>query len=664
MATFDITAPDGSTYEVNAPEGTTEAQAMEYAKQQIASGALKANETEKPKGMYPAIDSLMGFLSENKGQRITDVARTAAQMPTFGGADELEAGVRSVAGEDYDTTLRDIRGANKQFQKERPGTALGIELASGLGTGFGTAKAATKMAPKLAEKIPRFFRVAMGGAGQGGALGFGSGTGGLENRTWNAGENALLGAGAGMGVYGLGRGVAAAGRGIKNAVKGPAAPRSAALDFLADDLAFDEYTPNKLKSRLSRLGQRATIADAGGANVLATARAAGALKGPSQNAIHQRLRARTQGESSRIGTRINRTLSPADYYDSQEVFFKRLRSNADKWYGKAYARKPLPKAVISKYLDDPDWRAGIKEAKAINRLSRLENPDIKTFPDDMSEGLAYEHLDDIKRGIDTLLKKKTYANEFGALNKRGAALKSSLKGFLKQADMHNPDYAKARKIYGGDAEVLQALEDGKDFMKLSARQNQKKISNLGSDAAKKAYRAGGARWMKDKIEGTPDNLGAARKLFGDSLSRGKIRSIMPDRKSYRRLAQTLRSEQRFKQVENTIMGGSQTQPRFAADEAMKTKLGTGAAVAASNLPVGHSLVVAAGARRIAVAQAQKIMTKRTAELAKMLVNQNPADNARVIDELIKRHGAAKGRKSAELSKAIARMAAQQLGLDE
>ena len=71
--------------------------------------------------------------------------RTALQGLTLGFGDEAEAGLRTGFGllGDYDATVADIRSNIKDFRRENPATALGLELGGGLLTGgLGAARAA------------------------------------------------------------------------------------------------------------------------------------------------------------------------------------------------------------------------------------------------------------------------------------------------------------------------------------------------------------------------------------------------------------------------------------------------------------------------------------------------------------------------------------------
>ena len=58
--------------------------------------------------------------------------RSAAQGATFGGADEIEARARAMAGEDYNTALSDIRSKMSEYKQASPIASSVYEMAGGL----------------------------------------------------------------------------------------------------------------------------------------------------------------------------------------------------------------------------------------------------------------------------------------------------------------------------------------------------------------------------------------------------------------------------------------------------------------------------------------------------------------------------------------------------
>lgn len=93
----------------------------------------------------------------------TQALRSMAQGATLTGADEAEAYLRSMTGENYESALADIRSKTKAYQKERPFESLGYEALGGLlpaaavtlGTGGAAAPATAPMVAKTTTDVIR-----------------------------------------------------------------------------------------------------------------------------------------------------------------------------------------------------------------------------------------------------------------------------------------------------------------------------------------------------------------------------------------------------------------------------------------------------------------------------------------------------------------------------
>ena len=94
-------------------------------KQDVVNRIAREGTSSEPREMSTA-ESLAG------------VGRTALQGLTLGFGDEAEAGLKTGFGllGDYDETVADIRSNIKDFRRENPELALGLELGGGLGTGI------------------------------------------------------------------------------------------------------------------------------------------------------------------------------------------------------------------------------------------------------------------------------------------------------------------------------------------------------------------------------------------------------------------------------------------------------------------------------------------------------------------------------------------------
>ena len=134
----------------------------------------------------------------------TQRLRSMAQGATMGGADEMEASLRSaVTGETYEQALADIRGKMKAYQQQSPLEALAYEGLGGVGLAAGATlatggAAAPLTGPRVATSVAPIVKgilgtTALGGA-QGGITGFMTGEGDLMERAARVPQSTLMGA--------------------------------------------------------------------------------------------------------------------------------------------------------------------------------------------------------------------------------------------------------------------------------------------------------------------------------------------------------------------------------------------------------------------------------------------------------------------------------------
>lgn len=182
-------------------------------------------------GATPADASTYGNVSE--GGKVGTAVRSAVQGMTFGGGDELVAGVTSALGPNsYEAELQRERARLEKGRDKNTGTAAISEIAGALLVPLPNVAAAGTRAQKIAKS-----------AGAGGLLsgiyGYLSGEGGAENRLDNAVPSAAWGAGIGAAIPAIG-GVAqrildgiAKNKAIANASRN--APSTEALRRMGED---------------------------------------------------------------------------------------------------------------------------------------------------------------------------------------------------------------------------------------------------------------------------------------------------------------------------------------------------------------------------------------------------------------------------------------------
>ena len=220
MPIFEVTAPDGKTYEVNAPEGATQEQAFEYVKQKHYSGADPSKNSSKSRSAAD-IARDVGVTAIKGAVALPEAFVGLADIPTGGRVGKALEG----AGIKFKETQDILSGqyseqqqaANKKVQEadgfvdttvtalQNPSTiatAIGESIPQMLG-GAGIARMGIKAADKMGRKVAPWLAGAIGE----GTMAAGSAAEGMRQESDDgllSGKQtaAALGTGAGTAIFG------------------------------------------------------------------------------------------------------------------------------------------------------------------------------------------------------------------------------------------------------------------------------------------------------------------------------------------------------------------------------------------------------------------------------------------------------------------------------
>lgn len=152
--------------------------------------------TELTDAQQAILDRALARMNQVPTQR----TRAAAQGLTFGTADEIEARARALAtGRPYAEVLEEIRGGLEAYREDRPIESIGYELGGAFIPALFSGGSAA---------APTLGRMALTGAAQGAAYGFGTGEGGFGERLSRVPGGAAGGAAGGLVGGAAARGVA------------------------------------------------------------------------------------------------------------------------------------------------------------------------------------------------------------------------------------------------------------------------------------------------------------------------------------------------------------------------------------------------------------------------------------------------------------------------
>lgn len=181
--------PDGTILEF--PDDTPDSVIDSIVRQQI-TGAQQPSESSqfREMGVSAATDEPLGVSGAGvmmpTEEYRTGMGREFAQGVTLGGAEEAEAGLKSVfGGGTYEEELAKARGEIKQFRESEPGAAFTAEMAGSFASPIPYAKIrGAERLGKTGEAMARAGAVGFG-------YGFGTGEGGIIERAEKAVEVAV-----------------------------------------------------------------------------------------------------------------------------------------------------------------------------------------------------------------------------------------------------------------------------------------------------------------------------------------------------------------------------------------------------------------------------------------------------------------------------------------
>lgn len=526
-------------------------------------------------------------LTRKSGGKVSDygVGRAAAQGITFGFADEMEALAKSLTGQGtYEQNLASLNLAKQQFERQSPGTALTAELVGGLPYAAIPFLGAARYA-KAAESTGPLIRAGIQ-AGQsavaGGVTGALGGAGGADPGMRMAGAQAggtlggvvggaapavakVIGSGGGKivdvtsGIPGVQRVGQAVGLATGQTID--AANRAKAK--LLEAMYRDAMSPDDLATLIAKSTKPIGIVDVGGENVKSLADVVQKYPGTSRQTARVAIEERGAGQAERIKSDISRYLGEFnDPYEYTQQIAKRQKEVSSPLYSSAYSYGEVTEPKVLKFLELPQFKNAAKEAQ---NLLAAEGREV-----DMTRPTV-EVLDNVKRGLDTLIEKETDAVT-GKKTQLGKIYVQKKNEFLTALDTAVPDYGKARKAFAGDAEIIDATRLGQDFFKQSAAEAKRTFSSL-SPSEQEAYRIGAIDSVKTKIATAKDTADVRKRIFGSTEERDRMRALFPDSSSFNAFEKDMTAEATMRATQEKILRGSQTAERQLAAQGLEYEPG-------------------------------------------------------------------------------------------
>jgi hypothetical protein len=528
----------------------------------------------------------------------------AIQGLTLGFGDEFEAAIRTLKNKQpYEKNLSAIQFAKQEFEAEKPISAAATEVLGSLPTaiagGEATLAALARVAPKAVKAgaaIPPSLRelgtTTTGGTVTGGIVGAGQAEEGqrLEGAKKGAQLGLLLSPAALYGTKAVGgalsktaeaTGLTDATQRVVNATKDiPVVKnitgKTAEFFGLTDDaiqrradtkiiqaLQRDKLTVQQVRDAMDAIRKSGykpeTIMEFGGeatkrlGEVVSMYPAAGSVAA-------KMVEERKAGAPERILTDFqNAFKTNADAVAVADNLIATRQKVAQPLYQAAYEKDAV---IAGKELDDfmklPKFQDAYKKAQALAEYDKVTLPDLK----ETGNVFNLQTADYIKRGLDDVLfvsKMPTSGIGKAELGKLG----DKRREFVSFVDSLAPaEYQQARQAFSGTTSIIDAVEQGRNFFNLEARELKKTYDAL-TPSEQDAFAIGAYDAIKGKINTGADGVDQVRRTFGSPEKRDQIRVLIGD-DAFATLESQLAREKAIRTTDVKLTGGSQTQPRATA----------------------------------------------------------------------------------------------------
>jgi hypothetical protein len=318
-------------------------------------------------------------------------------------------------------------------------------------------------------------------------------------------------------------------------------------------------------ARMSKLGDEATLADAGGRNTNQLLDTLATLPGRTKDAAYNLLRQRTAG----VGDRMRAAAEDALDTQGQRLptTVESLITRRQKDSGPLYKQLRGTDIVPSQELVDIVKHA---EDLGVTKLGR-EIATARQMPFTLDAAAPAKwnmgDLDHVKQGVDQVLSSRKAMNADGTLTPLGNAyqdLKTKLVAALDGATTNRQTgeslYRNAREAFAAPSQLIDAANAGK----LAINRDEASIMSTMrgmSDNELQAFRIGAFEGLRAKL-GTQGGQTNIMNMWKEPATQEKLKAVFGDQRAYREFASSVAKEAQMKRLQS-VGAGSQTAARQA-----------------------------------------------------------------------------------------------------
>lgn len=571
MGRYQITASDGSKYEINADDDGQAQRLETYINEQIGSGNTDPALWQPPENAV--VD--MRYSREQVRKAQNDQVRGKGgyrdlleQGVSFGLSDELTGVANYLASGGAGGSYELGRDAERlRIDEARRNTGWGgtaAEIGGGL-LGAAPARAGQALLTLGNAAVAGL----KGGAIAGGAAGFGSGNGTADSLV-KAGLGAVAGSALG-GLLPIGVGVVGNRIAGLNRLFGDRATLS--RQIVGDAIEADGSTPASVGQRLIAAAQRQTplsIADTG-ENTRGLLASVSRRPGPARSIARPAIEQRQAEQSDRVVGAIGRDLGRVgNVRQESERLLEEARTASAPLYDDFRAQPGRTSDELEAILQTPAGRSALSRAQTIAANERRDPTALGFDLNDQGEVIlarnsSPETLDLVKRGLDDLLEDARDPIT-GRINYTPSlrAIEDVRKSLIREADNLYPQYGAARAAFAGPASVEEALQLGRQSLNMSAEDLDAAISRM-QPAEVEQFGLGLRAAMADNINRAGDSANVVNRLLGTPRKREALSRAFGGEEGFNNFLATMADEREISRTSQSVLGGSQTAERLAAD---------------------------------------------------------------------------------------------------
>lgn len=385
-----------------------------------------------------------------------------------------------------------------------------------------------------------------------------------------------------------------------------------------------------------------TMADTGGANVRALAGNVARQPGEGRQIAEQTLDKRDEQAAARLSEDIARHVSGGPTMHQATEALLQARSAAGRpAYQEAHALQGVWSPRLEQFIQDPAIKAGLQRGYELERLSSLAEGRPLTATQmgvdiDIAGNVKLLDkpnmllLDMGKRGLDAMIGDER--NELtGRLSARGVALEKVRRAYVDTIDDLDKSgaYKKARALWAGHSQSLDAIRMGRSVLKVSPEENQAAVEGL-SPATREFGRLGVADLLKERLAKAGLNGDEAKQLVRNPWMRDQLRPWFKSSEDFDHFVEAVTTESKMFETRSKVLRGSDTAARRAEDETSNSELSRPLQFAEQVLR-GHPLAAAKNAYQMWRDLGLKPNPELNAKIAKILFTSDvPEDVASML----------------------------------